>query len=472
MLEVSGVFEPDEDGAKSGSTVCHTKESTKEGDSIVCAVKESVTEDLENEWFTDDESSDDNDENMTEIAIMELNALTKDLKIGADYHLRHSLTPSNDETEELFDPLRTEDDESESVNTTFCNINKEEQTILDELSMEWEQTEGDTILLGYGKSNKVSLPPNYYRGFCKGKQTLQDLSLVEDEKFICSSTQLENLIEAVTCIKCGEKNAIKKKAFVGSVQELWLGCKNGHTVKWCSSDKVNGVYAINLQAMASIILSGNLYAKISLMAKFLNLKIPSEVTFYRIAKLYVNPTIDHWWNEMQSLLYQLFKGKELFLGADGRNDSPGHSATYCTYTFMDPISNLILHQEIVDLREVDYKSPNMEKLGCKKGLEVLRKNLTIKGLVTDDHNQISAMMSKLNSLYTCKGTLCNGKIFLQLMTFKDKKEEEAKMKVHNKAVCRCILHTVKQFVCSIDNYVCLLFAYSRSNLYLEGMCKI
>ena len=68
----------------------------------------------------------------------------------------------------------------------------------------------------------------------------------------------------------------KKKAFVGSVQELWLGCKNGHPVKWCSSAKVNHVYAKNWQAMASISLSGDLYATILFMTKFLNLKIPTE----------------------------------------------------------------------------------------------------------------------------------------------------------------------------------------------------
>lgn len=168
MLQVSGVFEHEEDGCEnSQNTVC--KESAK-GDDSTCTVKESAKEVLDNEWCSDDESSDDNDDSMTDIAMMELNALTKDMKIGADYYLRHSSAPLNDEEVILCDPLFAEDDESESINTTFCNVNKEEQTILDDLSMEWEPTEGDTILLGYGKSNKVSLPPDYYKSFCKGKK--------------------------------------------------------------------------------------------------------------------------------------------------------------------------------------------------------------------------------------------------------------------------------------------------------------
>ena len=78
---------------------------------------------------------------------------------------------------------------------------------------------------------------------------------------------------------------------------------------------------------------------------------------------------------------------------DGRNNSPGDCVTYCTYSFMDTMSNLILHQEIVDVCEANLKSPNMEKIGCKRGLDKLKENVNLKGLVTDDHNQISAMMS-------------------------------------------------------------------------------
>ncbi len=62
---------------------------------------------------------------------------------------------------------------------------------------------------------------------------------------------------------------------------------------------------------------------------------------------------------------------------------------------MDSASNLIVHQEIVDVREADMKSPNMEKIGCRKGLNYLKeKKIDIAGFVTDDHNQISELMSK------------------------------------------------------------------------------
>ncbi|XP_065068067.1 uncharacterized protein LOC135693488 isoform X2 [Rhopilema esculentum] len=268
--------------------------------------------------------------------------------------------------------------------------------------MTWESTDDQTISLGYGKSNKVTLPENYHKDFFKEKHLINELSLVEDEKFICSLTQLENLVGCISCDICGQKRKVKKHGFIGSVAEVWLECENKHAMKWSSSETVNGVYAINLQLLSSIILSGNLYVKVSLLAKLLNLKIPSDVSFYRIAKHYVNPTVDEWWEEMQSLIFRLFAGKEVTLGGDGRNDSPGHCATYCTYSFIDTVSDLIVHQEIVDVRDANMKSPNMEKLGCKKGLDKLQKNMKVRGFVTDDHSQISAMLKNDNSFTEIK----------------------------------------------------------------------
>ena len=98
---------------------------------------------------------------------------------------------------------------------------------------------------------------------------------------------------------------------------------------------------------------------------------------------------------MQERLFNEFRGKELYLAGDGRNDSPGHCATYSNYTLMDPVSSLIIHQEIVDVREADGKNPNMEKLGCQRALNHLKENkIKVAGPVTDDLNQISAMMGK------------------------------------------------------------------------------
>ena len=83
------------------------------------------------------------------------------------------------------------------------------------------------------------------------------------------------------------------------------------------------------------------------------------------------------------------------LAGDGRNDSPGHSSQYCTYTLMEHDSNSILSVQVVDKREVQGKSTNMEKLGAELGLRhVLDAGVEIAQFVTDAHVQIGTLMSK------------------------------------------------------------------------------
>lgn len=83
-----------------------------------------------------------------------------------------------------------------------------------------------------------------------------------------------------------------------------------------------------------------------------------------------------------------------FLG-DGRNDSPGYSAKFLTYTLMEHDSYTILDLQIVDKREVGRKSPNMEKEGLAKCLAAVEEaGITITELVTDAHRQIACWMRK------------------------------------------------------------------------------
>ena len=88
---------------------------------------------------------------------------------------------------------------------------------------------------------------------------------------------------------------------------------------------------------------------------------------------------------------------EILTTGDGRNDSPGHSAQFCTYTVMHHDTHDILEICTVDKREVDLKSPNMEKKAWSRAMEFLQdKNITVAEMVTDAHVQITAELSKYN----------------------------------------------------------------------------
>lgn len=81
---------------------------------------------------------------------------------------------------------------------------------------------------------------------------------------------------------------------------------------------------------------------------------------------------------------------------DGRNDSPGHSAQYCSYTLMDNDTKKILTIHTLDKRMADRKSPNMEKAGFQAAMdELLEENVNIKEVMTDAHLGIGSIMSKL-----------------------------------------------------------------------------
>ena len=68
---------------------------------------------------------------------------------------------------------------------------------------------------------------------------------------------------------------------------------------------------------------------------FLNLHYFSSSLFYQYQNLFVAPAVNDYWKAIQKEFWQESAWKEVILSRDGGNDSPGHSAQYCTYTPAD-----------------------------------------------------------------------------------------------------------------------------------------
>ena len=83
-----------------------------------------------------------------------------------------------------------------------------------------------------------------------------------------------------------------------------------------------------------------------------------------------------------------YKDKPLVLSGDGRCDSPGQSAKFCTYSLMDIESKVIVHTESIDKREVGLRSPNMEKEGFVRSLQYLLPKIECKEIITDASSSI------------------------------------------------------------------------------------
>ena len=76
-------------------------------------------------------------------------------------------------------------------------------------------------------------------------------------------------------------------------------------------------------------------------------------------------------------------------------DSPGHCAQYCSYTMMEDVTKKIITLETMDKRQAGGKSTNLEKACFSKAIATItQKQLSIGEIVTDQHVQIAALMSK------------------------------------------------------------------------------
>ena len=101
--------------------------------------------------------------------------------------------------------------------------------------------------------------------------------------------------------------------------------------------------------------------------------------------------MDNFYKAEQEELLSSYK-EPVIVSGDGRADSPGHSATYCTYSFCDETAKKILHTTTVMVQEASGKSPNMERIAFEHGMDFLLTHVTLDKIVTDAHPQIGAII--------------------------------------------------------------------------------
>lgn len=81
--------------------------------------------------------------------------------------------------------------------------------------------------------------------------------------------------------------------------------------------------------------------------------------------------------------------------ADGRMDSPGYCAQYCSYTTMENDSKEIISVVTIDKRQTGRNSVIMEREAFVTTMDKLLRELKISEICTDAHAQIASTMSKL-----------------------------------------------------------------------------
>ena len=97
---------------------------------------------------------------------------------------------------------------------------------------------------------------------------------------------------------------------------------------------------------------------------------------------------------------QEYNGEEVTVSGDGRCDSPGKCAKFCTYTLMETSKNTILHSETIDKREVQNKSPNMEREAVDRALKKLKERVNVVEITTDSSTSVTKMLGMLFYIFT------------------------------------------------------------------------
>ncbi|KAI3366158.1 hypothetical protein L3Q82_009982, partial [Scortum barcoo] len=209
-------------------------------------------------------------------------------------------------------------------------------------------------------------------------------------------------------------------------------------IQWWNSQPTFkfGVQAGDFMLASNIILSGNHYAKVALLFKFMKMGVVDRSTFLKIQDSYCVNTIKDFWNNKRSEIVSRlqskdnvvvlgefsqmsdesvltmfvfrFDNKSLFLLtplADGRMDNPGFCAQYCTYTVMENDSKQIISIVNVDKRETQKSSVSMEKEGFIRSFDKIREEVKLAEVCTDAHPQISALFNPNKGKYKDSGVL-------------------------------------------------------------------
>lgn len=264
------------------------------------------------------------------------------------------------------------------------NLNSEKSTQTDMPTVVIQQ-ENETV--PFGPHPKFS---RKYESSC----LRNELQLYNKRRVICSVDLLESFVgDSCRYPGCVAKVSVDT-VMTGATAILNWVCVKGHCGKFCTSDKLRGLYVNNLIVGASVLFSGNNFEKAERMFKFANVAFLSRAMFFRYQRVILFPVIKEWWKWMQDLLFTELKNQDVIIAGDGQCDSPGKSAKYLCYFLMDTASRYILHVEIMDKRMTSLSSPRMEIEALKRSLVSITNSVNVSELVTDASSSVIKLMRK------------------------------------------------------------------------------
>ena len=124
-----------------------------------------------------------------------------------------------------------------------------------------------------------------------------------------------------------------------------------YTRTWDSQPWSNQTPVGNLMLSAAILFSGSQISQVLSLLHILNMKSYARSTYQHHQHAYVIPTVINGWKALQADLIDELRTIEggLQLAGDCRNDSPGHSAKYGTYTLVEQTTKKVVDIQLVQV---------------------------------------------------------------------------------------------------------------------------
>lgn len=124
-------------------------------------------------------------------------------------------------------------------------------------------------------------------------------------------------------------------------------CRN--TFTWQTQPNHKRMPLCNLILAAAAFFTGCSPTRLINSLKYAGLCIFSFTTYNRIQTAYLVPAVRGLWDRCQAAMFRDRGDRPVKLAGDGRCDSPGHSAKYCSYSLMDAATSEVLHCELLQV---------------------------------------------------------------------------------------------------------------------------
>ena len=176
---------------------------------------------------------------------------------------------------------------------------------------------------------------------------------VNAPKVIVSMPHLLDLLCVCREPNCGSSVSKENMKVVsnGSMLRVYTLCNNNHSRTWESSPMIGtgkkAISATNVQLASFCLLTGLHIKQLLEFLQHMNILCFGSSFFYNLQKTILSSIIWTTWQysqakEIENVLTKQNEGEEVNCSGDGKFDSPGYTASYCTYTIQEQETKAIL----------------------------------------------------------------------------------------------------------------------------------